>query len=322
MERKNRLIRILEMINLLSSSYKKWRARELADHFGVSATTIYRDFEVMDEMRIPIYNDPTNHTYGILEDFYFKQPDITRDEALALLLAGQAFQREFFPYKESLNTAIAKIINSLPNSIKKIVDNLDKQISFHYGAFVDLSEYKEIIQIIEKSIEKSESLLIEYYSLSSNQESKRKIDPYELIYNSGAWYLIAYCYNREEILIFRVDRIKDIELTKKIFQKKNNFTIDEYMKNTWGVERSDKEKRVVLIFEGKAARLVKEKEWHPSQEIINLPGDRIRFEVTTGSMEEIKSWILSFGADVEIIRPKELKEKIITEIEKMKKAYN
>lgn len=59
------------------------------------------------------------------------------------------------------------------------------------------------------------------------------------------------------------------------------------MKNSWSVERSDTEKRIVLIFSNKAARLVKKMEWYESQEIINLPGGKIRFEVTTGSMEEI-----------------------------------
>src|SRR5690554_5248314 len=248
------------MIVLLFSVNKKWRVKELAEHFGVSTTTIYRDFEIMEAMRIPIYEDE-NHTYSIMEDFYFKPPDLNRDEALALLLAGQAFQGEFFPYKEPLNTAIAKIINSLPDSIKKVIDDLDAQIFFYHGAFVDLSNYKEIIQMIEKAIERCNCLLIEYYSLSSNQLSKRKIDPYRLVYKSGACYLIAYCHNRKEILLFRVDRVKDSKLIYEIFQKPENFTIDEYLKNTWGVERSDKEKRIVLIFKGKAARLVKEKEW-------------------------------------------------------------
>lgn len=320
METKSRVYRLLEMIILLSSRHKKWRVRELADHFGVSTTTIYRDFEIMEEMRIPVYQEE-NHTYSILEDFYFKPPDLNRDEALALLLAGQAFQGEFFPYREALNSAIAKIINSLPVSTKSVIDNLGTHISFRYGAFVDLSKSKETIQDIERAIAKKETLLITYYSLSSDQVSQRKIDPYCFVYRNGACYLIAYCHTRDEIRLFRVDRIKEVDKTGETFEIQQGFSKDKYLKNVWGIERNDEEKRVVLIFNGKAARLVREMEWHPTQEIRDLPDGKIRFEITTGSMEEIKSWVLGFGAEVEVDRPAELKDAVISEIEKMKKTY-
>ena len=320
MEPKGRLFRILKMIVLLLSGNRKWRVKELAEHFGVSTTTIYRDFEIMEAMRIPIYEDE-NHTYSIMENFYFKPPDLNRNEALALLLAGQACQGEFFPYREALDSSVAKIINSLPSSIKSVIEDLGTHISFHHGAFVDLSRSKKTIQDIERAIEDKESLMITYYSLSSDQENQRKIDPYCLEIRNGACYLIAYCHSREEVRIFRVDRIKEVDTTGELFEIQEDFCKDKYLKNVWGVERSEEEKRVVLIFSGKAARLVREKVWHPSQEIIDLPGDRIRFEITTGSMEEMKIWVLSFGAEVEVERPAELKEAVIAEIEKMKKIY-
>lgn len=321
MANKSRLYRILEMISLLSNRHKKWRVRELADHFAVTPRTIYRDFEIMDEMRIPIYSDETDHTYSILEDFYFQPPDMTREEALALLLVGQAFSEEVFPYQEDLNTAIAKILNSLPESVKKVVDDIGTQIIYQHGAFVDLKVHKKVIQDIEDAIKNHNSLIIKYYTLSRDQTNERKIDPYRIAYKNGACYLIAYCHKKYEILIFRVDRIRDIQNTNEIFNAPEDFNIDEYMKNSWGVERSDNERRVVLIFKGKAAKLVKEMEWHPSQQIINLPNGEIRFEVTTGSMTEIKNWILSYGSSVEVIRPEELKQEIVKEINKMQAIY-
>ena len=221
-----------------------------------------------------------------------------------------------------MNSAVAKIINSLPSSIKSVIDDLGTHISIHHGAFVDLTEFKDIIQVIEGAIEEKESLLVTYYSLSSNQEMQRKIDPYYLEIRNGACYLIAYCHSRKEVRIFRIDRIREVKTTGELFEIQEDFCKDRYLRNVWGVERSEEEKRVVLIFSGKAARLVREKIWHPSQEIIDLPGDKIRFEITTGSMEEIKRWALGFGAEVEVDRPFELKEAVIEEIEKMKKIYD
>ncbi len=55
---KNRIYRILEIIILLSNRHKKWKVKELAGHFSVTPRTIYRDFEIMDEMRILVYIYP------------------------------------------------------------------------------------------------------------------------------------------------------------------------------------------------------------------------------------------------------------------------
>ncbi|QTL99151.1 WYL domain-containing protein [Iocasia frigidifontis] len=321
MSKKNKLYRILKIISLLSNRHKKWKVRELAGLFGVSPRTIYRDFELMEEMRIPIYNDPDSNTYAIMEDFYFKPPKINKEEAMALLLVGQVFQEEIFPYREELNTAVAKIINSLSPSIKKVIDDISSQIIYQNGAFVNLSPFKDIIEMIEKAMKKSITIELDYYSLSSDQLNSRQIDPYNIAYKNGAGYLIGYCHLRSAVRMFRVDRIRGIKLTDLSFEILSDFTIDKYLENTWGVERGDNEERIILIFKGKAARLVKEMEWHPSQHIIDLPGNRIKFEVITGSRKEIKNWILSYGSSVEVIRPADLKEEIADEIEKMQKIY-
>lgn len=320
MDNKNRSYRIIEMIILLASKHKKWRVKELAEHFSVTTRTIYRDFEVMDEMRIPIYQDEPSHTYSILEDFYFKAPDMTSKEVMVLLLVGQAFRKEIFPYKESLNTAIAKIINSLPPSVKKVIDNPETQMVYQHGAFVDLNEYKEIISELNQAINNCNSVRITYYSLSRDETSDRIIDPYKIAHKNGACYLIGHCHNRDDVRIFRVDRIRNIQVTDEIFDEPD-FDIGEYLKNTWGVERSDNEKKVVLIFKDKAAKLVKEMKWHDSQQIIDLPDDRIQFEVVTGSMQEMKNWILGYGASVEVIRPEELRQEVMEEIGKMEEIY-
>ncbi|HLV10602.1 MAG TPA: YafY family protein [Halanaerobiales bacterium] len=320
MTQKNRVYRILEMIDLLRNRHRKWKVRELAEHFGVTSRTIYRDLDKMEEMRIPIYSDEKEHTFSILEDFYFKAPEMNEREALALLLVGQAFREEIFPYQEELDTAISKILNSLPESLKRVIDS-SGGIVYQYGGFVDLKCYKEYIFKIEEAIKNRKILSINYYSLSSEHSSMRKVAPYSIAYKNGACYLIAYCHNRREIRLFRVDRIENLEISDEIYREDRDFNIDEYLKNTWGIERSDREFRVVLVFKGKAARLVEEMVWHPSQQIIKMKNGGLRFEVTTGSMTEIKSWILGYGSEVEVIRPPELKEEIRKEIEKMREIY-
>ena len=321
MAKRNRVYRILKIISLLSIRYKKWSAKELADLFNVSERTFHRDKEIIEEMGIPIYYDNEKRKYSIIENYYFQPPDINRDEALALLLAGQAIEDESFLYRKDIDTAIAKILNSLPESIQKLLENLEGKISYQQGAGVNINPYRELIKIIENCIGESNSLIIDYYSLSQDEVKSRKIDPYALAIKNGAYYLTGYCHLRSEIRLFRVDRIKDISCTKEIYERPNDFNVNEYLDDAWGVERNDKKYRVKVIFNDKAARLVQEMNWHQSQRITELAGKKIRFEVITGSFEEIKSWVLGFGSSAEVIEPKELKQAIREEVEKMKEIY-
>lgn len=84
--------------------------------------------------------------------------------------------------------------------------------------------------------------MITYYSLSSDQVSQRQLDPYCLVYRNGACYLIAYCHNRDEVLLFRVDRIREVSITGENFEIMHGFSKDDYLRNVWGIERSDEEK--------------------------------------------------------------------------------
>ncbi|ACL70275.1 helix-turn-helix transcriptional regulator [Halothermothrix orenii] len=319
--KRSKLYRILKMINLLSSGVKRWRARDLAELFGVSPRTIYRDIQYMEQMHIPVIKDEEKNTYAIMEDFYFKPPRMTREEAMALLLVAHAFEDEVYPYREELNNAVSKIINSLPSSVKKVLLDLEDRILFHQGAVVDMTKHRDTINIINDSIASNQSVIINYYSLSSDMLRERKVDPYKIFVQDGAYYLIAYCHLRCNVLLFRVDRIRNIKVTSDKYIIPDDFDVEKYMQNAWGVERGDKEERVVLLFKGTSAKLVKERKWQVKHQIVELGDDKIRFEVTTGSMQEIMGWILQHGSEVEVVRPESLKENVINEIKKMSNIY-
>ena len=114
-----------------------------------------------------------------MEDYYFNPPDLRKEEILSLFLAGQAFREDNFSYKEELATALAKIINSLPKSIKNVLTDTEEKIFFQHNHSVDLSAYKETIQKIEKAIGEQRSIEMFYYSLGSNKKNSRRADTFQ-----------------------------------------------------------------------------------------------------------------------------------------------
>jgi len=316
----NRIFRILKMITLLSSNYKKWNTKDFTDYFNISESTFYRDKKYMENMGVPIYYDREKKSYVIMDNYYFKSPNINKEETLALAFAAKLYQKENFPYQTEIKLALSKILNSLPDSYSIFIENIEKNLSIINYPYVENKNYKKQIDTVKGTIANNKSIKIEYRSLGSEDKSNRKIDPYQIILASGAWYLVGYCHLRKKTLTFKLNRIEKINVLDDCFESKKEFSIEEYLKNSWIIERGD-EYEIELKFTGISSRLVKEYIWHPDQEIKEIDNDRIMYKTRVNGLMEIKRWILSFGSEVEVIKPLKLRKEIKKEINNMYKKY-
>jgi predicted DNA-binding transcriptional regulator YafY len=150
----------------------------------------------------------------------------------------------------------------------------------------------------------------------------REVDPYKLVYKDGFWYLVAFCHQREKVRIFRVDRIHRLAITTKHFTITDHFDYEEYMGSAWQMERGEEFYFKVRFFKD-TARYVKETHFHPSQEISEKQGGTLLFSARASGISSILRWVLSFGAEAEVLEPPELRAmvaKIMVEGAKRYKA--
>jgi predicted DNA-binding transcriptional regulator YafY len=106
--------------------------------------------------------------------------------------------------------------------------------------------------------------------------------------------------------MFAVERIRSIALTDHPYQMPLGFNIDEYVQDALGIMRSGRRIDVELLFTKKAAAWVKDRQWHPSQEMTALKDGRLRLKLKVADNEELVGWILSFGSQVRVVRPESL----------------
>jgi predicted DNA-binding transcriptional regulator YafY len=305
----------------LNDPYGNWDANKFADYFNISVRTFHRDKKMMEELGIPIYYNKNLKEYKILDNFRFKAPNLDQKETEAVLLAAKEYQNRSFPMKKELESGLAKVYNSLPEFLKNSMGSYIKNYEVISDPFVDLEEHQNKFELFKNAINNENRIVINYYSMSSDQTTERKLDPYNLFFNNGAPYLYAFCHLRNEKRIFRIDRIKDIKITDEHFILPDNFSLAEELDNAWGVEQGKEEMEVEVKFTGRAARFVPEYHWSDKQEIEKLGQNEIIFKVKTGSREEIKKWILGYGAEAEVLRPVDLREEMQLEIEKMLNNY-
>ncbi len=320
MSKNNRIFRIIKMILLMRETYVGWNAQKFADYFNVSVRTFHRDKGLMEELGVPIYYDNQCHSYKILDTFNFEAPNLTKEETESLMFAAKEYHNKNVPFSAELETAMAKIHNTLPDFIKNSISKYIKQYKIIDKRYVDLGVHEDTLNKINQAMEEQESIVIDYYALSKDRKSKRKVEPYNIFFNDGAPYLAGYCHLRDEIRYFRIDRINEITLTNEKYQIPDDYSLEDNLADAWGIEQGENI-YVKVRFIGKAARLVKEYHWNERQHINEISDKEIIFSVWTSSREEIKSWILSYGASAQVLAPTDLREEIRVEIGKMLNNY-
>ncbi|MGB9597999.1 MAG: helix-turn-helix transcriptional regulator, partial [Candidatus Poribacteria bacterium] len=135
-----------------------------------------------------------------------------------------------------------------------------------------------------------------------------------------AWYLIGYCHTKQKVLMFRTSRIKSMKWTGESFKPPQNFSVDSYLGKSWQVMTGE-ETKVIVRFFPEIAPLIKEVEWHPTQQIIDLPDGSILFIATVAGTKEISFWILSYGDKAEVLFPDRLRKEMVNTIKKMYHRY-
>ncbi len=140
------------------------------------------------------------------------------------------------------------------------------------------------------------------------------------------WYLIAFDPARDAMRTFALQRIARLEVHPKKFTRQAGFNARDHLGGGFGVWSyaggQQRRHEVHIRLEGYAARVVAERQWHPTQAIRKLKpdGSLIEFQADLAGLEEITRWVLSWGSKARVIGPPELKQRVKEELEKMTKA--
>jgi predicted DNA-binding transcriptional regulator YafY len=113
--------------------------------------------------------------------------------------------------------------------------------------------------------------------------------------------------------MFVLDRIKLLRLTDERFIPPEDFDLNAYLKDSFGVIRTDAEK-VVIRFDASLERYLKESVWHPSQVFdMDKQGDVV-LTMEVGGLVEVMNWVLGFGRQAEVLEPAHLREAVAEEL--------
>ena len=325
MARGDQLTRQWKLIQILLASTRGKSVSTLAGALQCHPRTVYRDLEALQMAGFPLYTETEQgKSFWSLIDtvkHHFPIP-LSLTELLALFFSRALLKTlKNTVYYDSLESFFQKIKATLP---AEYVDHLDRiEGSFQVGPkpYSVHPSLQDIIDRINTAIVDRKRIAIRYYSMSRRKETERQVIPYRLWYFEDSFYLIGYCRMRKDIRIFAADRIKQIKITNELFTPPNDLNIEDMMKSSFGIFLG-KPVKVKIFFSADIAGYIKEKIWHQTQQITLQPDGSLIFEAEVAGINEIKFWVLRWGAKAYVLEPPSLRRAIANEVAAMGQEYS
>ncbi|MDE6020015.1 MAG: YafY family transcriptional regulator [Ruminococcus sp.] len=300
-------MKIDRLIGILSILLQKDKitTAELAEKFEVSRRTILRDIDTLNMSGIPVVSEQGQRGGISIMDGYKVDRTILSSEDMQAILSGL----------KSLDSVSGT--NRYRQLMEKISADDTASINADNHIIVDLSNWDKSvvadkIELIKKAIE--QQCIISFRYFSPNGESKRRMEPYHLIFQWSNWYVWGYCCLRNDYRMFKLTRLTDLECTGESCELREvpEYTCDKLRHTKGEIEVT--------------ARFEKSLKWRIIDEFgAEIPrfdenGD-ILLTFTWSDIPSFYSYILSFGDKAEIISPKESRREFRELIKRISEKY-
>lgn len=304
------------MIELLHAR-GKMKISELAKELEVKERMIriYRD--EIEMAGIFIKSEKGRHGgYYISNTSLFPIRNMSQPEMRALTFSiEQLLSKGNTVYARDAQVALDKL-----NALRKIEMDRDRHIYFVQRSkpnYEFSNENRKYLQLQEALLAKRKVKI--QYEKRFGEKSERSIDPYGFVHYNEFFYCIAMCNDRNDTRIFKISRIKDIQILYDTYTIPESFDIrKEFPK--FGIMNEPLE--VELLIHPPFSVSVLESIWGENQTIEYNSDKSIRFQATMSGKESIKKWILGMGASVKVLAPKSLREEIMEEGRKLLEMYD
>lgn len=284
--------------------------KELAEHFEVSLRTIYRDIEKISEAGVPIAaSGGKGGGYYVMGDYNLNNIFLNKSE-IEPLIAVMENLKLLFGKNQQFNDLLAKF-QTMRNEENKSSEKLQIDMS-HFSMEQELKEY---LFLINKAIEEDRTLEFEYINRRM-ENSKRIVEPIQIKFSEGQWYVVAFCRVRGDYRKFKLVRIRNMNLGEN-FERKiiSNKELEKIFHNSY-------DKSSILVTMQFSNRIGEQLSEYFSKGNIKLVEDGTY--IVKGFFpndEGLKKFILSFGDEGEVIAPEELRNDIKEYIKKIYTKY-
>ena len=203
---------------------------------------------------------------------------------------------------DAADQAIAKIEAIMPPDLLQQIKTLNEVLLIDPPqAVYHLSS--DIILTLSHAVYQQRAVWIVYTGRDLKQ-TRRKIDPFHLVFMIGFWYVVGYCHLREGLRVFRMDRIQSAKMLQQRFEKPSPFDAQQFVEdsiaktpNAWAV-------RVLLHTDLPTAR----QQIPRTMATFRQTGKGVEMQAMAGNLQEMALRLLGMSVPFSILEPAELQE--------------
>lgn len=289
----------MKLILMLQQSKKRLTVNDIAEKFDVSRRTVFRDFNALSELNVPVTWDEYSG-YGVMPGYKIPPLMFTSRE-LATIMVGLNFVKSQVDKTlvEDAEGVELKIREVLPDELVEFMESLEERMVvdpyLNFGAKkTDGGNW----YLISNAISQNKSIGFKYRSKSDEKTTDRKIDPYLIVFYRDHWNVIGFSHKREDTRNFVLNRMSNTQILDENFVPYGNIDAEAL------IFRSDETSHEIEVdvsasalrrFEANLpAKIFKKKEIKPNLFRIKFFFDNLDF---------INEWLLQFPKDVKIVNP-------------------
>jgi predicted DNA-binding transcriptional regulator YafY len=321
-----RASRIVQLLLLLQTR-GRLTAAQLAAELEVSVRTVYRDVDALHAAGVPLYGE-AGHAggYQLVEGYRTRLTGLTENEADSLFLTGLPGPAHELGLGAEVAAAWLKLTASLPPELRDRATRIQQRFHLDAPSWYAEPDDTPALAAAADAVWRERRVHIEYHRWRAPTEVTRTVDPYGLVLKAGRWYLVAAS---KRISTYRVSQIRSLTVLDEGFQRPAGFDLGAY----WQSYLADFDARrhvdaaTIRISPDLRGRLVDAVE--PSihravEETASTPDDDgwVTAVVPIEKPDHAHRLFLGFGADIEVLAPASLRERISESVAALARTYS
>ena len=326
----NQLDRLYQLERLLRSRQALGRD-SLLHELEISRATLKRYLELLrDRMNVPVVYDRDSNTYAIsqpadkhqvgtqrqeLPGVWFNQQEIiallTMYQLITGLDAAGMLQRHLQPILQRLTAMLG--------STHMQAQELQRRVRIIGAARREVPS--RFFELVGLALTQRRSLQITYFTRSRNETSERTLSPQRLVHHRNTWYLDAWCHSSKKLKRFALDAIRDAQILDAPVKEVALSTVEKTMDEGYGIYAGTKLQWATLVFTPWSAIWVAPEQWHPAQKSRKLLDGSLELKVPYTHDDELLMDIQRHGADVRVIAPVDLRDKLLGGLQRAVEQY-
>ncbi|WP_046244130.1 helix-turn-helix transcriptional regulator [Hymenobacter terrenus] len=279
----------------------------LAEQFGVSLRTVYRDLRTLELAGVPLIGEH-GVGYSLVDGYRLPPVMFTREEATALLTAEKLAAR-------LTDAPTARLSGAAMDKLRAVLRRPDRDhleiLAPHIQVLGprDQADRPSAYQELVTAVATQRVVHLRYQAAEADAPTTRDIEPIGL-YLSRQWHVVAYCRLRQTFRDFRLDRIQHLEVREEVFTAR-----PETLQQHWAAEANRRHReKVVLRFQAAAVLPASAQHLHDTKHQYGwaheqpLPDGSVEMTLFIGSLPYLAAWLLPYAGAITVVEPLALRE--------------